>query len=78
MFGPVGIALDFFHEFDLISESFPPEIFPLIELGFPIGKFLLQLLDIIVVGVMNPQKVLFLFFEHIHLPFGLDFIHFVF
>jgi hypothetical protein len=77
LFGPVGIALDFFHEFDLISESFSPELLSLIEFGFPIGEFLLQLLDIIIVGVMNSQKVLFLFFEHVHLPFGLDLIHFV-
>jgi hypothetical protein len=30
LFGLVGIALEFFHDFDLISESFPPELFPLI------------------------------------------------
>jgi hypothetical protein len=30
LFGLVCIALDFFHDFDLIRESFPPELFPLI------------------------------------------------
>lgn len=61
LLGFVGFPLELFHEFYLIRKSFPPELFPLIILDFPIGEFLFQFPNILIVSVVNPQVILFFF-----------------
>jgi hypothetical protein len=77
LFGLISIPLYLFHKLDLIGKAFPPELLPVIKLNLPVGQFLLQLLNIIIMRIMNPHIILFLLFEQIHLPLGLDFIHLV-
>ena len=77
LLGLVSLALELFHEFDLIGKSLSPELLSFIVLDLPVGQFLLQFLDVVVMGVVNSHVILFFFFRQIHLSLGLEFAHLV-
>lgn len=63
LFSAICFPLELLHEFDLVCETLPPELLPLVIFNLPVGKFLLKIFDVIIVGVMNSHVILFFLLE---------------